>query len=335
MKVFVTGATGCLGSRITNDILSQGHKVKALIRKTSDKSLLQASSDIEFVEGDIMDEMSLETTPDGCDAAVHCAAGLHFVPRTQEDIERYDNVNVGGTKRVLETCIKAGVKHFVHMGSIASMGDFYNIERDETFPCTPESYYGRSKLKSEEMALSYHGKGTEVTVLRPGVIYGAADRGTILKMIRYIHNGKFHFIGNGKNYKSIVSVGNVSAATIKVLLNPAAYGETFIVVDKEKLTIREIANTMADKLGVKVSPIRIPLTVGYALGFTCDILGKFIPVPLPFTLQNVKNFTHSATYSIRKIQEKIGFDPPEKFHDAIDDEINWYLNTFLREHGRG
>lgn len=331
MMIFLTGATGCLGSRIANDLTEQGHRVRALVRASSDRTAIKESKSIEFIIGDITDTASMERAAHKCEVTVHCAASLHFIPRTDADIKRYKETNVDATALVIEASIKAGVKQFVHMSSIAAMGDFYNVERDETAPCTPESLYGKSKLASEELALSYQGKGIDITVLRPGVIYGAWDRGTILKMIRYIDTGKFRFIGKGLNYKSIVSVGNVSAAAIALMMNPAAYGETFIVVDKEKLTIREIAKTMADRLGKTLPKRAIPLCAGYAIGFISDMVRKIVPLPLPLTTQNVRNFTSNATYNIKKIEEKIGFVPLEKFSTAINEEIDWYKNVYLKE----
>lgn len=331
MKVFLTGATGCLGSRIANDLVKNGHLVRALVRKTSDRTPIKASANIEFIEGSLSDTASMEQAAQGADVTIHSAASLHFIPRTDEDIRRYRETNVTATGTVIDASIKAGVKQFIHMSSIAAMGDFYNIERDETAPCTPESLYGKSKLASEELALAYKDKGIDITVLRPGVIYGAWDRGTMLKMIRYIDSGKFRFIGKGENFKSLVSVGNVSAAAIAVMGNPAAYNEVFLIVDKEKYTMREIAETIAKKLGKKLPSINIPTWLGYLIGGSCDAVRKVIPLPLPFTLQNVKNFTHSSTYSIKKIHDKIGFSPPQNFHEAIDEEIEWYRGVHLKE----
>jgi nucleoside-diphosphate-sugar epimerase len=331
MKVFLTGATGCLGSRIANDLAREGHFVRALVRKTSDRTAVVQSDNIEFVIGDLTDAASMIEAARECDVAIHSAASLHFIPRTEEDIRRYKETNINGTGQVIEACIKAGVAHFIHMGSIASMGDFYNRERDEEAPCTPESLYGVSKLASEELALAYQTQGINITVLRPGVIYGAWDRGTILKMIKYIDSGKFRFIGDGSNFTSLVSVGNVSAATIAVMQKSAAYGEVFLIVDKEKYTMREIAETIAEKLGRKLPLINIPTWLGYLIGGSCDAVRKIVPIGLPFTLQNVKNFTHSSTYSIKKLQDKIGFTPRENFHSAIDEEIDWYKKTYLKK----
>jgi nucleoside-diphosphate-sugar epimerase len=334
MKVMLTGATGCLGSRIANDLVKAGHSVRALVRSSSDRAAITPSNNIEFIIGDLTDSASMELAATGCEVTINSAASLHFIPRTDEDIRRYKEVNVDATARVIEASIKAGVKQVIHMSSIAAMGDFYNIEREETAPCTPESLYGKSKLASEELALTYRGKEIDITVIRPGVIYGAWDRGTILKMVRYIDSGKFRFIGDGGNFKSLVSVGNVSAATLAVMGNKAAYGEVFLVVDKEKYTMKDIAATIAKKLDRKLPLINIPVWLGYLIGASCDAIRKAVPFPAPFTLQNVKNFTHSSTYSINKIQELIAFTPPENFYTAIDEEILWYKDIYKKEESR-
>lgn len=333
-KILVTGASGCLGSRIANDLINQGHEVVILVRKTSDLRPLHKSENLKFAIGDLLDLEFLKKAVSDCAVVIHCAADLHFIPRSQEEFSRSQTVNVVGTKNIIQACLESGVKQFIHMSSIAAMGDFYNLERDETFPCTPESFYGQNKLDSEKIVNSYQNRGINITILRPGVIYGAWDRGTILKMIKYIHTGKFRFIGDNLNHKSLVSVGNVSAAAMAVMENPAAYGETFIIVDQEKLTMKTIAEIIARKLKVKLPRFRIPLWFGYFTGWSCDLLAKITRVSWPLSLQNVKNFTHSATYSSKKLHEKINFFWPENFQNSIDQEIDWYLNVYLNDRNK-
>ncbi|MBN1420479.1 MAG: NAD-dependent epimerase/dehydratase family protein [Planctomycetes bacterium] len=324
-RLFVTGASGCLGARLCRWFLRRGWDVTGLIRETSDTSLVEGLEGLALARADLFEteKYAAHLGPDTI--AVHSAAALHLDMNKRENVDRLFRVNVEGTRAVIETCRRRGVRRFIHVSSIAAMGDFHGGERDETASCSPESPYGRSKRAGEEAAIAAHGPGFSVTVLRPGVIYGPGDRGTVLKMIRYIHRGTFRFIGTGRNEKTLVAVDNVCAAVQAVIEAEGAAGQIYIVVDREKRSLREIAGSIAAGLGVHLNRVRVPLPVGLAIGFAGDAVTRATGIPVPIGWQNVRNLTASATYSVAKLERETGYRQPVAFPEGIGEEIEWYL----------
>ena len=116
----ITGATGFLGSYLAKLLLNKGEKVRAIKRKTSDLSLLgNFASQIEWIEGDVLDIPSLEQAMKNVTQVYHCAASISFIPR---EIDHMMKVNVEGTANVVNAALHSGVKKFLHVSSVAAFG---------------------------------------------------------------------------------------------------------------------------------------------------------------------------------------------------------------------
>ncbi len=334
MKIFVAGGTGCVGICLIKRLCQLSHEIVALVRPTSNLNPLnEFRKKIEFVKGNILDKVLLNASLEGIDMVFHAAAELHPKKISDRVKERTYYVNVEGTRNLLEASLKNQIRQFIYFSSIGAMGDFYDNIRDEKSVCIPRSHYGKSKLLAEKLVMEYHKKKNMfVTILRPGLIYGPYDRGTVLKMIRYIDKGKFIMIGKGENINNLVSVNNVVEAAISVMGDSSCNGEIFIVTDGKDYSLNEITGRIAKELNVRLRGLYVPLPFAYLIGISCDILRSILKIDTPFTLQNIKNFTHDAKYRIDKILIKTNFKPIISFHNGgIQEEINWYKENFKNQ----
>ncbi len=118
MKAFVTGASGFIGSNLVHELVAQGHRVKALLRPESDKRGL-AGVEFERVTGDVFDGKLLEREMGGCDWCFHVAASYHLWLR---DYKPMYEVNVEGTRNVLEAAGKAGCQRIVYTSTVGCVG---------------------------------------------------------------------------------------------------------------------------------------------------------------------------------------------------------------------
>ena len=168
----MTGATGHLGPFVSQALRIQGHRVRALVRSTSDRSWLVAH-DVEVVEGDVLEPDSVARAVDGMAAVIHMA-GLHdsWAERNDEFFE----VNVGGAMNVRDAAASAGLARMVFVSSGSTIGEGegeigneLTARRDYTL-----SVYERSKVAAEAALL---GDGTEfdVVIVNPGTVYGPGD----------------------------------------------------------------------------------------------------------------------------------------------------------------
>lgn len=166
-RVLVTGASGFLGSRLVERLASEGHEVRALVRPSSKRGHLRGAVP---VEGDVLDEASLDRAMEGCQAVFHAAAVLGFWKGVES---RQEEVNVLGTRRVCEAARRAGVGRLVHTSSVAAVGiPEEGAVADESSPFTPESArtaYARTKQAAEREVLE---SGLDAVILNPSVVYG-------------------------------------------------------------------------------------------------------------------------------------------------------------------
>lgn len=323
-KILVTGASGCLGARLCRVFLEKGWTVAGQVRPSSDRSLLDGLGKLHIVEGDLREPSGFCAGLDAGWTVIHSAATLHVNWNQPKQCRLLFDVNVTGTQTLIDTIRARGVREFLYISSIAAMGDYSNECRDEHAECRPESPYGKSKLEGERLALAAHGVDFSVRVIRPGVIYGPGDRGTLLKLIRYIDRGIFRHIGDGENKKTLVAVENVAQAAYAVLDSPKAAGEVYLIVDREARTMREIAGTIAQTLGVRMNRLWIPRSLAWCMGAMGDAITACHGIPFPMTRQNVRNLTASATYSIDKLLRDTAYRQPVSFPEGIAEEIEWY-----------
>lgn len=134
MRALVTGGTGFIGSHVVRALLDRGYRVRALVRPGSDRAGL-AGLEVEFVEGDVREPRSVQAAVQGCSLVFHVAALYSFWVRPRTLI--YE-VNVEGTRNVLQAASAAGVEGVVHTSSVAALGLRPDGRpADETVPRAP------------------------------------------------------------------------------------------------------------------------------------------------------------------------------------------------------
>ena len=236
----------------------------------------------------------------------------------------YHDVNVGGTKNVLDKMDKVGVKHLIFTSSVAVYG--LNKENpDENHPEDPFNHYGKSKWQAEQVIKEWYEndpEGKSVTIIRPTVIFGEKNRGNVYNLLRQIASGKFLMIGKGQNKKSMAYVGNV-AAFIKDRLELTQQGyHVFNYVDKPDLTMTSLLKVTEKSLNKKIPSIRIPVWLGYLGGYGFDILAFLMRKKLAISSVRVKKFVATTQFDATKVHSS-GFKAPYTFEEGLDRTLNY------------
>ncbi len=172
MRILVTGATGFFGSHIAEQLAREGHTMRVLVRRTSDRSFLRGL-ECEEALGDVTQPETLSAAVEGVEAVVH-AAGLVKARSAQE----FQAVNAQGTSNLLSALDSIShLRRFVYISSLAAHGPSEDGRpRPLDAPPNPVTAYGRSKLRAEELVRSWAGDGRSAAIIRPPVIYGPRDR---------------------------------------------------------------------------------------------------------------------------------------------------------------
>jgi nucleoside-diphosphate-sugar epimerase len=267
--IFVTGATGLLGSQLVRNLVAKGEKVIALKRKRSDLSLLEDAADqIEWVEGDVCDIESLDEGMKKAEKVFHCAALISFQKKDRNALYK---TNVEGTANVMNAALANNVKRVVHVSSVAAFGfpSDGKIIHEKTLYSEGEglSYYFKSKHYGEREVWRAHAEGLDVVIANPSTILGGGRWHVEPNIIfPLVHKG-LPFYSSGSN--GFVDVRDAAKA-LEILMERAESGTQFII-SAANLTIKELIDKIADKLQAKKPFLQLYPLLAKTLLFTSGL----------------------------------------------------------------
>ncbi|MCP4215801.1 MAG: NAD-dependent epimerase/dehydratase family protein [bacterium] len=319
-NVLVTGANGFTGSWLCKTLLQKGYKVKALVRKNSNREALQGV-DVEIVEGDLADAESIKGKIKDIDILFHIAA-LYRTEGVSKSM--FSKVNVEGTRVLLDEAIKSGVKRFVHCSTVGVQGEIANPPATEDAPYNPGDHYQDSKLEGEKLALSYFSeKKIDGVVVRPVGIYGPGDT-RFLKLFRHIHKGNFKMIGKGKALYHLTFVQDLCDGIVLAGETPAASGQIYTLGGNEYLPLDELVKKLAKILDKPVSSMRIPLFPVYVAAFICEMLCKPFGIEPPLYRRRLDFFTKDRAFDISKARKELNYAPEVPLEEGLPRTAQWY-----------
>ena len=266
--VFITGATGLLGSYICKELLDKGYKIRAIKRSTSSMTLLGDMADkIDWIVGDMNDTSTLAEALEGVEAVIHGAAIISFDKR---DEKRMYKTNVLGTADLVNASLKAGIKNFVHISSVAAIGrkrDQTILQETDLWEGTEyDSIYAKSKHQQELEVWRGAQEGLDVKIVNPSVVLGPGLWGQgSTSVFKYAHSEKtFHPEGT-VNYVDVRDVAEV----IVRLMESDIKGERFIL-NAGSMDFKDFFGMIAKAFGKKGPSKPVPywlLRVAVALEF--------------------------------------------------------------------
>ncbi|MEL6222727.1 MAG: NAD-dependent epimerase/dehydratase family protein [Cyanobacteria bacterium J06627_8] len=282
MKVLVTGANGFTGSHLVQALVNRGDSVVAFVRKTSDISRLAGVS-VDYAYGDITDLASLQTAMTGCDMVCHTAA---YVELGVVDERQMEQVNVEGTRCVLQSAQATGVKKFLYCSTIGIYGDTQGTVVDETFERTQKSFssaYDRTKYEAQLLVDRAAQQGLHTISVMPSGIFGSDDPhfGPVIQAFR---NGKLKVWAGGDRITGIVHVDDLVAGML-LALDQAPAGSHYILSSGE-LTTRDMFEVLSQETGMP-SPKEVPEGIVRLAGNVLDPIGRLLNWQPPLSRERV------------------------------------------------
>lgn len=172
--IFVTGGSGLVGAHLISALISKGNTVKAIYRNTIPQ--FAGSDKVQWIEGDILDEILLEDILQGVAQVYHCAGMVSFNPKQKKQLFK---VNVEGTANVVNACINAGVSKLLFVSSVAALGRIREKgmvnETMQWSEATSNSTYGESKYLAEMEVWRGIAEGLDAVIVNPVIILGGSD----------------------------------------------------------------------------------------------------------------------------------------------------------------
>ncbi len=326
MDVAITGSTGHVGAGLVRAVLSQGRSARVLVRQ--DLRGIQGL-DVETTDGDVLDLDSLMKLCKGVHTVFHAAAKISIVGSEGGIVEK---INVGGTRNIIEACLRNRVNRLVHFSSIhAYSSDPYDEIIDETrklalgrnsFP------YDRSKALAQIEALKSVDRGLSTVVINPTAVLGPYDfkpsrMGEVLLDIyhsRYpvLINGGYNWVDS----RDVIACALAAEKTGKAGESYLASGEWYHVCDIARI-ISDMYCRKTPRFATPVWMCSLPAYCVLALARMRNASPKFTPIALK-TLQSHRHISHE------KATREFGYRP-RPIEETISDTLDWFRGQGMLE----
>jgi nucleoside-diphosphate-sugar epimerase len=323
MKMLITGGTGFIGSRLALHARAQGHDIVVAGQLNSDaersRSQELASAGIRVDQGPLQDPAYARRVTDGCRTVIHLAAAQH---EANVPDDYFFDVNVNGTRTLIEAAKSAKVKRFVYGSTIGVYGEADGRVLDENTPPRPVNVYGRSKLSAEDVVNSYR-DALPVSIVRISETYGPGDF-RLLKLFRALNRGRFFIIGSGLNRRQAIHVSDLVRGLLLAADSPAAIGETFVMAGEEILTTRDMVREVAGALGRPVPRWRVPMWPFLAAAVVMERTLPPFGIQPPLHRRRLDFFRKSFVFSTAKTRRVLDFTPRIPFASGALETAQWY-----------
>lgn len=328
----VTGATGFVGGHVVRRLLREGYRVRCLVRASSDTSALEPL-DLELACGDLTNANSLTSAANDCRLVLHCGALVSDWATTHE----IRQVNVLGTRNVLEASVAASVKRFVHFSTTDVYGYPGGSGVDESRASTRfTNWYSASKLAAEaEVRRVERAHGMEVVILRPATVYGPQSDDVVGEIARALCAGHMLLIDGGRAAAGLSYVENVVDAAVLALRNDAAPGQAMNVTDGLDITWRRFLSDLADGLGCSAPRWSVPYGVAYGVACSLECGYRWLrrttrlrTRPL-LSRQAVHVLGRNQDFSNRKAREVLTWEPRVSYAAGLGATIRWLQEDYL------
>lgn len=318
----ITGATGHIGANLVRVFIQKGYKVRLLVRK--DKRAISGLN-CEFVEGDILDPVSLGKLIEGCDKVVHLAA---YISIKKESDKIAAEINVQGTKNVISACFKYHVKRLIHLSSIHALSPFPEGKVvDETSPLVDKKYpviYDRTKAQAQKEVRKAVSNGLNAVILNPTGVIGPYDFKPSLvgQMIISLVKGRFPaLVKGGFNW---VDVRDITEVTVRAL-NKGVEGECYIL-GGTWLSVKDLALLVAKYSAGSIPKIIMPVwlaRIGVPFIGLYSRLKKKNPL---YTRDSLYALRHHRYISYQKAINTFGYSP-RPINQTIQDTVKWFYDN--------
>jgi nucleoside-diphosphate-sugar epimerase len=323
MRAAITGANGFIGATLTRKICENGGRVAAIVRQTSDLSLLDTTA-CELHTTGLSRVETLSEAFAGADVVFHCAA------RSSDwgSIDDFRADNVDPAVRVVTAASRAGVERLVHISSTVVYGFHGHVNANEATKHAPSPFpYCVTKLEGEREIVRLSQKlGIECVIIRPGNVYGPGDRVTFAKLLPHLEKGDFAHVSGGRSLTCPTYVDHLVDALIKAAEVPGIDGEDFIITDGHRVNWRDFIDATSKALdGRQIRLSFSPWIANAAAGVAEWIFTALArPEAPPITRYRVAQTSRDYHFSIDKAKRLLGYEPSIPLEEALCRTIAWY-----------
>jgi nucleoside-diphosphate-sugar epimerase len=280
-------------------------------------------NDAEYIVGEVTSPEVSDRFVQGCTTIIHLAGIAHSSLRTEAEKQRSYKVNVEGTRTVLNAAVRRGVQRFVFVSTAHVYAAHSGLDINESAPVAASSYYSFTKIEAEGLVREASGRGMEVVIARPCLIYGSGAHFNLDRMMRGIDRGYYFHISGRDPMRSFLSVENAARALAHLAGRGVPVG-TYNLADAIPYSLVGFANELADRMKRR-RPRTIPSAVLRAAGAAGSVIQK-LGVPLPVSREAVAKLTSDFTLSTSRMAQT-SFEWDENVGAVLQQMVDYYLRS--------
>ncbi|MGH8613269.1 MAG: NAD-dependent epimerase/dehydratase family protein [Gammaproteobacteria bacterium] len=326
MKVLVTGGTGFTGKALVRRLLDEGYQVVALDYKEGLKTEELRQWGAGVVIGSVTDRSVVERCIDGVDYVQHLAAAFRELNVAND---YYYDVNVNGTRTVLEAAFQHGVKKFIYCSTCGVHGNIDHPPGGEDAPIQPADYYQQTKYEAEPIVREYFKKGLKTVIVRPAAIYGPGDPERFFMIFKRCTKGVFPMFGDGKTYYHPLYIDNLVDALMLAMEEGKGDGEAFLIADEDYCEIEDLVNRVGNALGITVRIPHYPVLPLVVAGHLFETVCKPFRITPPIFPRRVDWYRQNRAFDISKAKEQLGYVPRIGLDEGLKRTAEWYKQEGL------
>ncbi len=316
---FVTGASGFTGGHLARRLVRDGWKVRVLVRNNGDHKALKDIG-CELIYGDLCKKASFADALEGVDVVFHIAACY----REEATRDVFWNVNVEGTRNMLEASEVKRVGRFIHCSTVGVHGEIDNPPADEEAPFKPGDAYQESKLEGEKLAYQFlKEKRLKGAIFRPVGIYGPGDR-RFLKLFKMAKSKITIMIGKGDKLYHLTFIDDLVDGILLLAKRDDVNSQIFILGGETYTTLVELLNIIGSVLGKKVKMMKIPVAPVYGAAYISEKICSLFHVKPILYRRRLDFFIKDRAFNIDKAKSIIGYRPKVSLEEGLKKTAEWY-----------
>jgi nucleoside-diphosphate-sugar epimerase len=322
MNVFISGGSGFVGAHLVRRLLDRGHRVTSLDKSPGLFDDELRSKGATLLAGSVTELDDVVKAMTGAELVYHLASPFGDI--LQPDSAYWD-IEVNGTRNVLQAAKRLGVRRVVHCSTQGVHGIITRPPGNEDSPIAPRDYYCYSKAEGEKVCREFMANGMDIVIVRPTSVYGPGDTRGWLKLYRMVAKGWFLMIGNGRTMNHPVYVENLVDLFELCGTSPAAKGRIYLAGDEEPVTLNELVNEVGAALGSNVRIIRFPWYGIAWLGATAvEVLSKTFRIRPPVFRRRLSWFRTNRAFQIDRAKAELGYSPRVPLREGLSRTAYWY-----------
>jgi nucleoside-diphosphate-sugar epimerase len=321
MRVLVTGGTGFTGKALVKRLLEERHEVIALDYKEGFKTKELRDLGAEVVIGSVTDKVVVNRSMKDVEVVHHLAAAF----REMDVPEKYYwEVNVQGSRNVIEAAYEHKVKKFIYCSTCGVHGNVDNPPVGEGDNISPADYYQQTKYEAEPIVDEYFRKGMKTVILRPAAIYGPGDPERFFLLFKRVSKGKFPMFGDGRTLYHPLYIDNFVDALLLAMQDGRGDGEVYLIADEEYVDIEYLVRKVAESLDINLEITHYPLTPLIIAGHVFEKICKPFHITPPIFPRRVDWYRQNRAFKIEKAKRELGYEPKVGLEEGLRKTAEWY-----------